>query len=167
MNTRYDLLLCDADDTLFDFGRAEENAFADACARMGLEATDALLKTYSDINAALWRLLEQGGITQAVLRVRRFEQFLEKIGRSDLDAQTMATAFTDSLGRQSVPIDGAVEAVARWSRIVPVIIVTNGIARVQHGRMDGSEVRHYIRGMVVSEEVGAAKPDPKMIEIGM
>ena len=167
MNTRYDLLLCDADDTLFDFGRAEENAFADACARMGLEATDALLKTYSDINAALWRLLEQGGITQAVLRVRRFEQFLEKIGRSDLDAQRMATAFTDSLGRQSVPIDGAVEAVARWSRIVPVIIVTNGIARVQHGRMDGSEVRHYIRGMVVSEEVGAAKPDPKMIEIGM
>ena len=167
MNTRYDLLLCDADDTLFDFGRAEENAFADACARMGLEATDALLATYSDINAALWRLLEQGGITQAVLRVRRFEQFLEKIGRSDLDAHTMATAFTDSLGRQSVPIDGAVEAVARWSRIVPVIIVTNGIARVQHGRMDGSEVRHYIRGMVVSEEVGAAKPDPKMIEIGM
>ena len=167
MNTRYDLLLCDADDTLFDFGRAEENAFADACARMGLEATDALLATYSDINAALWRLLEQGGITQAVLRVRRFEQFLEKIGRSDLDAQTMATAFTDSLGRQSVPVDGAVEAVARWSRIVPVIIVTNGIARVQHGRMDGSEVRHYIRGMVISEEVGAAKPDPRMLREGM
>lgn len=167
MNTRYDLLLCDADDTLFDFGKAEEYAFADACARMGLEATDALLATYSEINAALWRLLEKGGITQSVLRVRRFEQFLERIGRSDLDAQTMATAFTDSLGRQSVPIDGAVEAVARWSRLVPVIIVTNGIARVQHGRMDGSEVRHYIRGMVVSEEVGAAKPDPRMIEIGM
>ena len=66
-----------------------------------------------------------------------------------------------------VPIAGAVEAVERWSRVLPVIIVTNGIARVQHGRMDGSEVRHYIRGMVVSEEVGAAKPDPKMIEIGM
>ena len=33
--------------------------------------------------------------------------------------------------------------------------------------MNGSEVRHYIRGMVISEEVGAAKPDPKMLEIGM
>ena len=50
---------------------------------------------------------------------------------------------------------------------MPVIIVTNGIARVQHSRMDASEVRHYIRGMVVSEEVGAAKPDPRMIEAGM
>ena len=72
MNTRYDMLLCDADDTLFDFGRAEENAFADACARMGLEATDALLKTYSDINAALWRLLEQGE--------RDFDELCEAVG---------------------------------------------------------------------------------------
>ncbi len=167
MDRRYDVLLCDADNTIFDFNKAEERAFEAACAFAGLTPTPELLGTYSAINERLWKLLEQGGITQSVLRVRRFEQFLERIGRSDLDAQTMATAFTDSLGRQSVPIDGAVEAVARWSRMVPVIIVTNGIARVQHGRMDGSEVRHYIRGMVVSEEVGAAKPDPKMIEMGM
>ena len=167
MNTRYALLLCDADDTLFDFGRAEENAFADACAAMGFDATKELLAIYTVINEALWKLLEQGGITQKVLRVRRFEQFLEKIGRTDLDAQRMSDAFVASLGRQSVPIDGAIEAVARWSKIVPVIIVTNGIAKVQHGRMDQSEVRHYIRGMVISEEVGAAKPDPKMLEVGM
>ena len=167
MNTRYDLLLCDADDTLFDFGKAEVNAFDETCAAMGFAATKELLETYSVINKALWKLLEQGGITQKVLRVRRFEQFLEAIGRSDLDAQLMAETFANSLGRQSVPIDGAIEAVARWSRIVPVIIVTNGIARIQHGRMNGSEVRHYIRGMVISEEIGAAKPDPKMLEMGM
>ena len=167
MNTRYDLLLCDADDTLFDFKKAEVNAFDEACAQMGFAATKELLDTYSVINAALWKLLEQGGITQKVLRVRRFEQFLEAIDRQDLDAQTMATVYADALGRQSVPIEGAVEAVARWSKIVPVIIITNGISKIQHGRMNGSEVRHYIRGMVISEEVGAAKPDPKMLEIGM
>ena len=167
MNTRYDLLLCDADDTLFDFGKAEEFAFAEACAKMGFAATPALLDTYSEINAALWRLLEEGGITQKVLRVRRFEQFLAAIGKSEMNAQEMATTFADSLGRQSVPIEGAVEAIARWSRIVPVIIVTNGIAKVQHGRMEGSEMRHYIRGMIISEELGVAKPDPKMIEAGM
>ena len=167
MDTRYDVLLCDADDTLFDFGKAEENAFQEACAHMGFSATPELHATYSAINAALWKLLEQGGISQKVLRVKRFEQFLEKIERSDLDAGEMAAVFADSLGRQSVPIAGAVEAVARWSKIVPVIIVTNGISKIQHGRMNGSEVRHYISGMVISEEVGAAKPDPKMLEIGM
>ena len=167
MSTRYDVLLCDADNTIFDFGKAEENAFAEACQRMGLEATAENLATYSRINEALWRLFEQGGITQSALRVRRFEQFLEAIGQAELDAQAMAQAFVEALGRQSVPIDGAIDALRRWSRLLPVIIVTNGIARVQHGRMDGSEARHYIRGMVISEEVGAAKPDPKMIEAGM
>ena len=167
MNTRYDLLLCDADDTLFDFGKAEENAFEAACAAMGFEATPALLETYSRINAALWKLLEQGGITQKVLRVRRFEQFLEAIGRQDLDAQTMATVFADALGRQSVPIEGAFEAVERWSKLVPIIIVTNGIAKVQHGRMDSCAIAPYISGLVISEEVGVAKPHPKMLEMGM
>jgi len=164
---RYDVLLCDADNTIFDFDKAEENAFAQTCAHMGLEATDALYATYSQINSALWKLLEQGGITQKVLRVRRFEQFLEAIGMTKHDAGEIAAFYADALGRQSVPIDGAVEAVARWSKMLPVIIVTNGISKIQHGRMNGSEVRHYIRGMVISEEVGAAKPDPRMLEIGM
>lgn len=167
MSTRYDVLLCDADNTIFDFEKAEENAFAAACAHMGFEGTPELLEAYSGINQALWKLLEQGGITQKELRVRRFVEFLERIGRADLDAVEMAAEYAEQLGRQSVPIDGAVEAVKRWSEIVPVIIVTNGISRIQHGRMDGSEVRHYIRGMVISEEVGAAKPDPKMLYMGM
>ena len=167
MSNRYDVLLCDADNTIFDFNKAEENAFADACARVDIKADEALLATYSEINEALWKLLEQGGITQKALRLRRFEQFLEAIGRTELNAQAMAEEFVAALGRQSVPFPGAVEAVARWSRMLPVIIVTNGIAKVQHSRMEGSEVRHYIRGMVISEEVGAAKPDPKMIEAGM
>lgn len=164
---RYDVLLCDADNTIFDFEQAEVCAFADACAFAGLAPTDALLHTYSQINQALWKLLEQGGITQKELRVRRFEQFLATIGRTDVDAPGMAQAFTDSLGRQSVPIAGAVEAVERWSRVLPVIIVTNGIARVQRGRMDGSAVKPFISGLVISEEVGSAKPDPAMLRIGM
>ena len=167
MNRRYDVLLCDADNTIFDFEQAEVYAFADACAYAGFEPTQELLHTYSEINQALWKLLEQGGITQKVLRVRRFEQFLAAIGRTDIDAVGMAQAFVDSLGRQSVPIAGAVEAVERWSKILPVIIVTNGIAKVQHGRMDGSAVNPFISGLVISEEVGSAKPDPKMLYIGM
>lgn len=167
MNRRYDVLLCDADNTIFDFNQAEENAFAATCHAFGLEPTKELSATYSAINDALWKLLEKGGITQGVLRIRRFEQLCEAIGRMDLDARAMGEMFAGQLGLQSVPLPGAVEAVKRWSGILPVIIVTNGIAKVQHGRMEGSEVRHFISGMVISEEVGAAKPDPKMLKIGM
>ena len=141
---RYDVLLCDADNTLFDFNKAEENAFAIACEEMGFSSTPELLATYSAINEALWKLFEQGKIEQSVLRVRRFEQFLAAIHR-DGDAQRMCDAFVEALGRQSVPLDGAVEAVRRWSAKIPVVIVTNGIAQVQRGRMAQSELRPYIR----------------------
>ena len=97
MNTRYDVLLCDADNTIFDFNKAKENAFALTCAYMGFESSDELLKTYSQINSALWKLLEEGGITQKVLRVRRFEQFLEVIGKKELDAAEMAREYAEQL----------------------------------------------------------------------
>ncbi len=167
MDRRYDVLLCDADNTIFDFTKAEENAFAIACAHAGIDGAERLLPVYADINSAMWKLLELGGITQSVLRVRRFELFLTAIGRTDIDARDMGDTFADALGQQSVPLPGAVEAVARWSRVLPVVIVTNGISKVQHGRMEGSEVRHFISGMVISEEVGAAKPDPRMLELAM
>ena len=99
---RYDVLLCDADNTLFDFNKAEENAFAIACEEMGFSSAPELLATYSAINEALWKLLEQGKIEQSVLRVRRFEQFLAAIHR-DGDAQRMCDAFVEALGQQSVP----------------------------------------------------------------
>lgn len=166
-NRKYDVLLCDADNTIFDFEKAEENAFDLACAQMGIEGSRELLPVYSRINKALWKLLEEGGITQKELRVKRFEDFLTEIGRADLDAKTMATVYADQLGMQSVPIEGAIEAVERWSKILPVIIVTNGISRIQHGRMNASPVKAFVSGLIISEEVGVAKPDPKMLHMGM
>ena len=55
----------------------------------------------------------------------------------------------------------------RWSARVPVVVVTNGIGSVQRGRMERSPIRAYIRGLIISEEVGAAKPDPRMIEAAL
>ena len=111
MDRRYDVLLCDADNTIFDFEQAEKNAFAIACTGAGIEPTADNLATYSRINDALWKLLERGGITQRELRVRRFEQFLASIGRADVPAAQMGEAFTDALAAQSVPVPGAVEAI--------------------------------------------------------
>ena len=163
---RYDVLLCDADNTLFDFTKAEENAFAIACEGMGFSATPELLHIYSEINEGLWKLLEQGKIEQSVLRVRRFEDFLRAVGKTG-DAQKMCDTFVDALGQQSVLLNGALQAVERWSKQVPVIVVTNGISEVQRSRMAKSELNLLISGLVISSEVGAAKPAPLMLEKAM
>lgn len=163
---RYDVLLCDADDTLFDFKRAEANAFAVACEAARCACTPERLALYSRINDALWKLLERGGITQEELRVRRFEQFLAAEGLP-ADAETVAGVYAGALARQAVALPGAVEAVERWSAVLPVVVVTNGISTIQRGRMARSPIRAHIAGMIVSEEVGAAKPDARMLRAAM
>lgn len=163
---RYDVLLCDADDTLLDFKRAEANAFAVACRFARIEPAPEALALYSRLNDGLWKLLERGGITQDALRVRRFERFLEETGAKAC-AQEMAAVYEDALSRETTPLPGAEAAVRRWREILPVVVVTNGIASIQRGRMGRSPIGGLIADMVISEEVGAAKPNPRMLDIAL
>ena len=91
---------------------------------------------------------------------------MKAVGKAG-DAQKMCDAFVEALGQQSVLLPGAVQAVERWSKRVPVVIVTNGISEVQRSRMAKSELNPLISGLVISSEVGAAKPDPLMLEKAM
>lgn len=159
---KYSLLLADADGTLLDFEKAETNALRLAAEAMGVQLTDARAARYSEINASLWRRFERGEVSQQALRLLRFSMFLEEIGEA-LDAERMAEAFTDALSLQADEIAGAREFLREASARVPVVIVTNGIASVQRGRFARSPLSAFVKGFVISGEVGFAKPDPRMI----
>ncbi len=59
----YELILFDADGTLFDYDRAERHALEKACRMHRLEYSERLLERYRKINSALWRQLEEGGLS--------------------------------------------------------------------------------------------------------
>ena len=46
----------------------------------------------------------------------------------------------------------------------PLALVTNGIASVQNKRFAASPITPYFKAIVISEEVGIAKPDPRIFE---
>lgn len=159
----YRLLLCDADETLFDFGKSERNAISETFQSFGIPDTEELRATYHAANMAQWKRLERGETTQKRLRVARFEDFLALIGKSG-DPQAMSDKFVESLARQGFALQGAEEFCAAVSARIPIIIVTNGISEVQRGRLAHSPLRRYLSGMVVSEELGVSKPDPRIAE---
>ena len=68
--TTIDVILFDADGTLFDFARAERHALEQAMARFDLahdgQRHPAL---YATINRALWQQLEHGTVTAGQLKV--------------------------------------------------------------------------------------------------
>ena len=165
---RYDLLLADADGTLFDFHAGERVALRETLAAFAIPAGDDVAALYSRVNLSHWKKLERGETTQERLRVERFEDFLAELAtlgvpHASPGAARMSEVFVDALARQRVPMPGAEDFLRRVSAAMPVYLVTNGIARVQRGRFENSELRPYFADILISEELGHFKPDPFML----
>lgn len=159
---KYRVLLADADGTLFDFHKGEAVAIAGTLEKFGIPVTDESIAAYSRANDEQWKKLERGETTQARLRVDRFVNFLKAIGHK-ADPQEMSDDYVQRLSMQRWPFAYSQELCRRVSEKMPIYLVTNGIAQIQRSRFGDCTLTPYLSGMVISEEVGAAKPDPKML----
>lgn len=156
---RYPIYLLDADDTLFDFGKAERNAFFKTFTVMSGEVcTEERYAAYSRLNSALWKALERREITKQELQRTRFGLFLKEQGLNG-DGMAWNEAYLDRLAEGCFLLDGALEACQELSKSSRLYIATNGVTRVQKKRLADSAVAPYISGIFVSEEAGAEKPD--------
>jgi len=163
MKKHYPWLFFDADGTLFDYNRAEATAFRKAFALLQLQFEVGYLDVYQRINSELWKALERQEITPAVLRVRRFEQLLEALKLS-ASADDLNLAYVEQLGLCTDLIEGAYDVLQALSGSSEIAIVTNGLEAVQRSRLRRSTIHPFITGLIISEEVGAAKPHPAFFE---
>ena len=162
---RYKCVLMDIDDTIFDFMPGNRNAIALLMEELGL-SSPTVFEEYQAINHACWEALERGEMNQATLHVERFRRFLALKGRDD-DPRQVAYRFAQLLGQQVIPLPHAIETVKALCERIPVILLTNGITVIQKLRLDASPIRDWVCGVVISQEVGVAKPDPKIFEIAL
>ncbi|MBQ8507572.1 MAG: YjjG family noncanonical pyrimidine nucleotidase [Clostridia bacterium] len=162
---RYKSILMDIDDTIFDFQQGNRNAIAALMAELGL-SSPTVFDEYQAINHACWEALERGEMTQEILHVERFRRFLASKGRAD-DPQKVADRFAFLLGRQAIYLPHAEESVRAISEKLPVVLLTNGITVIQKSRLACSTLANYARKIVISQEVGVAKPDPRIFELAL
>lgn len=153
----YHSILLDADNTLFDFDRSERQALKGAIEEFGGAFEESFTETYHRINAACWRAYEDGRMSKEVLRVRRFEELFEAIGM-EADATTFADAYLDGLAATDHLIDGALDLLDALAGRFQLILVTNGLAEVQHPRLDNTGLRRFFQAIVISDEIGVSKP---------
>ncbi len=157
MKKHYPWLWFDADGTLFDYNRAEAAALRNTFQSLTLPFEDSYLDVYRKINHGLWQALERQEITQAVLRFRRFELLMEALQMSGSPEQ-MSSAYVEQLSICSELMDGAYEVLQALQGKSQIAIVTNGLQTVQRGRLEQSTIKDFISELIISEEVGAAKP---------
>jgi len=154
---RYQWLLFDADGTLFDYERAEAVALARAFQRRRLPFKPDFLTAYRDINQKVWQSLEKGLTTPDELKARRFELLFEAIGITHEPAG-FNDVYLECLAECSELIAGACDMLNALRRNYRMAILTNGLQAVQRARLARSAIRGQISAIIISEEIGFAKP---------
>jgi len=159
----YQWLLIDADDTLFDYDAAETDALGATFADFDIDVQPAHVEAYRKINAALWKAFERGEIAQDILRLERFRQLFTAFG-IEMDAEAFSTCYLRHLGQAGHLLPGAIALLEALLGKVGLALITNGIASVQRSRLARSGLKRYFDAVIISEEVGAAKPDPEIFD---
>ena len=157
---RYDILLMDADETLFDFRRAEAEALQKTLNENGIDCTPEVEELYSRINSALWKAFERGEVTKPFLKKARFTQLFEQLGITG-GGEEAAERYPIHLGEASYPLRGAEELCRLLTDMgCRLCLTTNGISYVQHRRLEKSPLKKYFaeENVFVSEDIGSQKP---------
>lgn len=161
---KYKVILFDADETLFNFKKAEKEAFKNTMIDFGIDYDESYhFNTYEEINSAIWKELEQGLITQEKLKTERFRRFIDRLDMN-FDENEFASTYMKYLGDGSFLFEGALELIEDLSNKYILSIVTNGLTIVQERRIKKSVIAKYFKDIVISEEIGISKPHPNIFE---
>jgi len=164
---KYEIIIFDADETLFDFKKSERDAFKNAMLEFDIEYDESHhLKIYQGINTAIWKEFEQGLITQEKLKVERFKRLSDAL-KARFDEEQFAKSYMKHLSYASFLYDDSVALVESLHKDYRLTIITNGLKDVQDNRIRKSTIAKYFEDIVVSEEVKVSKPNPKIFELSL
>ena len=147
MKQRYDVILFDADRTLFDFDQPQRLALGEVYRANGIPETEENIQTYVRLNDQLWARFDKGKISLEELEYIRFRDFAEALGLTNLNANQLNQQYIQALGRNSILLPGAEALCAALAPYCTQYIVTNGIKEAQEGRLERSPIRQYIKKM--------------------
>jgi YjjG family noncanonical pyrimidine nucleotidase len=163
MMGKYKSIFFDADDTLFDYPSAERAAMLACHQEFQVPAeTKIFINAYRRHNRDVWQAFERGETDQATLRIERFRRLAEELALAYLPLERISNFYLEALAKQSQLLPGALATVRTLAKKLSLALITNGIAAVQNKRFASSPITAYFQSIVISEEVGIAKPDPRI-----
>ncbi|HEY7500698.1 MAG TPA: HAD-IA family hydrolase [Vicinamibacterales bacterium] len=165
-------VLFDLDDTLFDHAHAARAALTRVHAMHDCFASgpfDAFEEAHVRCLEALHQRVLAGAMGIDEARLRRFRQLFANAG---VDASDDHVAYTASTYRAAYlearrPIEGARDLLAALKPRVRIGVVSNNILEEQRAKVRLCGFDPYIDALVVSEEAGFTKPDPRIFEVAL
>ena len=162
---KYKTLLFDLDGTILDFSKTEEAALNAAYIIVfDTNPTDNLLSVYHKINSDLWKEFEKGSIEIKDLKKNRFSDLFAYFGLN-AKPEVFSDIYLSELGKGGYLLEGAMDILNFCKKNYRLAAITNGIGDVQRSRIKVAEIEHFFETIVISEDVGIAKPDPEIFNI--
>jgi 5'-nucleotidase len=155
----WDWILFDADETLFTF-----DAFG-GLQRMFLDYSVTFtaedFQDYQSVNKPLWVDYQNGAISALQLQHQRFEGWSERL---NVPAGDLNAAFLNAMAEICVPLPGAISLLNALKGKVKLGIITNGFTALQQIRLERTGLSDSFDLIVISEQVGIAKPDRRIFD---
>ena len=155
----YEWILFDADDTLFHFDAF--GGLQQLFSRYGVQFTEQDYNAYQAINKSLWVDYQHGEITAQQLQHQRFAAWAARLQVSPLD---LNSAFMAVMAAICLPLEGAQNLLNTLQAKAKLGIITNGFTELQQARLERTGLKSYFDLLVISEQVGIAKPHPGIFE---
>lgn len=162
----YSHLLLDADNTLWDFSAAEASALERTLRTRDIDWSEEVLGEYRQINHRAWSDYEKGLLPKEQLRTIRFQRLLDHY-RLDHPAEELSFDYRTYLSESTHMLDGAVELLQELKARYTLVLITNGLKEVQRPRLKATELEHYFAAIVISDEIGVAKPNAGFFDYTM
>ena len=156
---KYEILLFDADNTVLDFDKSEQQALEKAFAANNLPFDDAILQIYRKNNVREWQRYERGEISRDEVLVNRFVDTFKEL-QICANAISVGDLYEKELHLGFFTVPYADEVLSTLvKKGFRLYIVSNGVLSIQNSRMAGSGLDKYFIQRFISEEIGYPKPN--------
>lgn len=165
---KYKILLFDADDTLFDYAKAEYSALEMTFKNFNLnyDSKFHLLK-YKEVNNNIWSEFEKKEISPEELKTERFRRLFEQLSIKNIDPLKFGNKYLINLSMGHYLLPCVYETIKELHNNFIMAIVTNGLTEVQRPRFLASGISEYFTEIFISDEIGIAKPDRRIFEYAL
>lgn len=150
----YQWVLFDADETLFSFDIPKGLALTFSSLNYPFSEDDIV--KFQKTNKALWTDFQKGLVTPDHIKKTRFNAWSLKL---NMTAEEINRIFSEKILEISAPLLGAEKLLEFLHGKCKIGIITNGFTSMLQTRLEKTGFKRFMDLLIVSEEVGIAKPD--------
>ena len=158
-------IIFDLDDTLCNYSQAKDNALRACFALIEKQVNmKQLLQIYFSIEPELFRLFTRGMISRERYQIGRFyiPLFLLRISPTDSLAKKMNNLYVSIANTNISLFDDVEDGLKYLQKRYQLSLLTNGPSDGQRKKINTLDIGKYFHNIFISEEIGIAKPDPKV-----